>query len=567
MLKVVCVIMAHNAARTLPAVLNHLKKNNFLAAVVDHGSTDATSEILDRFESDPIIFRSFEPFDGVFRLSQQLEIKRRIIAQIDADWIIHLDADEILESPRAGESLRSFITRLDAEGAATIECDEFVFAPENDAADYEGRDFVAEMTRYYHFAPEKRRLQRAFKCGIDTSYWDRSGGHQVTQDASSQPERMRMRHYIGLSVAHLREQYLGRVFCGEELSRGWHCNRVPVAMDFVRAPDPSKLLDVRVDGWRTDRPEPRHLVFSSSVDYTPPTLSSSTEERPPAPFIVGTGRSGTTLLRLLMDRHSAFAIPPETHWLSAVIRTARANHDDPRAAVRATLEKSHNWVDMGFTPAQFEHLIDSFDPSDLTGFLRTIYARYAQREGAARFGDKTPIHLLCMTEIAQALPEARFVHVIRDGRDVATSHRKLWFGPGEDMNEAATMWMWRIARARQQAQFLPHYMEIRYEDLVSDTRATLEKVCAFVGVEFEEAQLTAYRRAPERLKELGPLNAGGRVLSAEQRQSIHALTARPPDPSRIGRFRDDLTTDQINQFERVAGGFLKDLGYAPTVSA
>ena len=115
-------------------------------------------------------------------------------------------------------------------------------------------------------------------------------------------------------------------------------------------------------------------------------------------------------------------------------------------------------------------LIDPFTVSD--GF-RLFYRMYAQRFGKPRGGDKTPMHCRHLRTIERLLPEARFVHIIRDGRDAAVSLRRQWFSPGHDIQTQARYWRDNVLLARQQAAGCRHYLELRYEDLVRAPEAAL----------------------------------------------------------------------------------------------
>ena len=541
-------------------MLAHLERNRIKVHIIDHSSTDGTSQIIALHKSAPVIEVTHQEFDGVFRLKQLLELKEAIVKNLTDDWVIHSDADEILGSPNEGESLREMIERLDREGFDVIDCDEFVFAPIEDAS--EPRDFVNEMRHYYHFSPVGRTLHRVQRRANARLSWSATGGHTLPLDGRKlAPERIRLKHYIGLSLDHLRSQYLGRVFAGEALQRGWHYNRVATTQEFIVKPDVSRLLNVDVDGWRTDKPEQSHLVFHQPHVYQVPEKLPTSDAHRPFPFIVGVGRSGTTLLRLLLDAHPEIAVTPETHWLRGAVQKLLA---DPRdaAGVRGEILSSPHWADMGISDQDLDAIIASHNHECPGDTLRKIYEHYGTRHGAARVGDKTPLHNLAMHDIARILPEARFIHIIRDGRDVAVSYRDLWFGPGRDVRAAAMLWMWRIRETRQQAQFLPHYLEVRYEMLVTDPEKVLRDIARFIDLPFDPVQLTAYLRAKERLGECQDFVLNGRKITAEQRGGIHKLTLTPPDPSRVGRWTSLMDPADLATFERIAGDMLTDLGYA-----
>ena len=149
----------------------------------------------------------------------------------------------------------------------------------------------------------------------------------------------------------------------------------------------------------------------------------------PAPFIVGIPRSGTTLLRLQLDSHPALAIPPETgfgHLLAEIgIEASRA--DDALDALTAL----PTWPDLGIDDDDVAGMRSRLGDQGAADALRAVYGAYAARHGKPRWGDKTPGHLAHMGALSHALPEARFIHIIRDGRDVAASIRGLPFAPGD----------------------------------------------------------------------------------------------------------------------------------------
>ena len=191
----------------------------------------------------------------------------------------------------------------------------------------------------------------------------------------------------------------------------------------------------------------------------------------PAPFIVGVGRSGTTLLRLMLDSHPELAIPPETGFAPEVVRACRAGAARRRRAGRAAARAAQLGrlrPRRGRARAPLRGLRGRLD-----GGARSARALRPLRGGPGkpRWGDKTPAYVKRMPMISKALPEARFVHVIRDGRDVALSRarRRACREPAPP-ERAAETWRKRILRAREAAERLDHYLEVRYEDLVTRHR-------------------------------------------------------------------------------------------------
>ena len=144
---------------------------------------------------------------------------------------------------------------------------------------------------------------------------------------------------------------------------------------------------------------------------------------PPAPFVVGVGRSGTTLLRLMLDSHPQLAIPPETGFVPDVIRACgRRGARAPQ--VMALLREQRSWGDFDLDEGELERRMAAAPRLDAATALRALYGLYAEDQDKPRWGDKTPAYVKRMPMIERALPEARFIHVIRDGRDVALSRAK-----------------------------------------------------------------------------------------------------------------------------------------------
>ena len=236
--------------------------------------------------------------------------------------------------------------------------------------------------------------------------------------------------------------------------------------------------------------------------------------------------------------------------------------------------KSHReWGDFGFTDDEMLAILGALPKLEPGAAVRAFYEAYAERAGKPRWGEKTPRYVLKMPLIQRALPEARFVHVIRDGRDVALSVLDRTVREDVDAAEVARRWRRKIERAHEDRPKLDHYLEVRYEDLVADPRPALERICEFVELPFDEAMLDYHQRSGERLEEMKrelPEGDGSAQLSVERRMETHRRTTAPPDPKRASRWRTDMSDADREAFEAVAGSTLGELGYpladAPSVA-
>ncbi len=174
-----------------------------------------------------------------------------------------------------------------------------------------------------------------------------------------------------------------------------------------------------------------------------------------------------------------------------------------------------------------------------------------------------------MVPIDRLLPEARFIHLIRDGRDVTLS----LLARHEDApppRAQAKHWKKRVAQTRRQGGRVRHYMEMHYEHLLEYPERELRRVCEFIDLPFDDAMLRYHEKAEERISEIKRDMKGGQELtqdrsrgevSAERRVEIHKLTSEPPRTDRIGVWRREMDPGDLAEFESVAGPLLTDLGY------
>jgi hypothetical protein len=284
------------------------------------------------------------------------------------------------------------------------------------------------------------------------------------------------------------------------------------------------------------------------------------------PIIVGSPRSGTTLLRLMLDANSELAIPPETGFLTLSEKLKGKGNKLREKFFHAVVKYSEPlaaWPDFEIPEETFWAALTEITPFSISEGFRTFYRLYATRRGKTRWGDKTPMYCRYLNPIRRALPEARFIHIIRDGRDAALSLRRMWFSPGWEIETQAAYWRDCVLAARRAGVGRDDYIEVRYEDLILNTKETLERVCTHSDLTYEEAMLSYYKRAPERLKEHKgrSLPDGTPLLTQDQRFQQQQRTTEPPDPACVFAWKRTMDTDERKRFQAVAGDLLKELGY------
>ena len=264
--------------------------------------------------------------------------------------------------------------------------------------------------------------------------------------------------------------------------------------------------------------------------------------REPVPFVVGMNRSGTTLLRMMLDAHPDLTIPPETHFVPDLIKAAREPSATPESALEA-MKSAREWGDFGFSDEEMLARLRALPEIKPGPAVRTFYAAYTEQQGKPRWGEKTPTYVQKMKLIQRAIAEARFVHVIRDGRDVALS---VLDRTVRDLTAAdiARRWQKKITKAREDSPKLDHYIEIRYEDLILDTEPILRRVCEFIELPWDDALLSYHERSADRLQEMAralPAEGRAKELSVERRMATHAMTTKPPSADRVARWRTQMT--------------------------
>lgn len=261
--RICALITARNEAAYLRFLLPYLWREGVDVVLIDHQSADDTPRLVAEFRPRPVVASLTLPYEGFFSLGQQLAAKRAALESLDHDWVVHQDADEILAHRDPGKGLRAAIEEAEAAGANAVNFEEFCFIPEP-GVDYRGRDYPAEMRRYYFFAPGACRLNRAWRrtAGFDNRF---SMGHRLRgDDLRLHGQYHDLRHYIVLSQAHAWAKYLHRRFDPAEIAQGFHGNRLHLSREDLRLPVTAPWLHTlgsadSLQALARDRPVAKHF--------------------------------------------------------------------------------------------------------------------------------------------------------------------------------------------------------------------------------------------------------------------------------------------------------------------
>jgi len=276
---------------------------------------------------------------------------------------------------------------------------------------------------------------------------------------------------------------------------------------------------------------------------------------PVMPFIVGCGRSGNTLLRMMLDSHPDMAIPPETEVVVAGVQAG-----DDRGRFCDAVANHWRFDDLHIDADEWRRRVNALSPFSCSEGLREMYRMYAAKFGKSRYGDKTPYYSTHLPLIAATFPEARAVHIIRDGRDVAASMLPLWFSP-PDPRSMADHWCEVITTIRA-AQNLVPTIEVRFEHLVTQPEQEIRRVLEFCELEWSADVLRYHERAADRIAEVtrdAQMADGTWLAPVARRHEIHRRLADPPRVDRIGAWRTELDADDLEAFCDRAGWLLDEL--------
>ena len=267
-IRAVAVICIRRASGYVESCLKHLIQHGVDYAVIDNGmDADARAVLESPAYRRNLVDLHTLPFHGAFELERQIEAKERMFEGLDADWLIHLDVDEVMHAYAERERLIDSIARIDAAGFNVINFDEYVFLPVDTA--YAPGAASQPLTHYYLFDPgEGPRLMRARRKSAGLSMLPEgpgsvAAGHLVFgSGVRLAPESFVLRHYIVRDQAHARRKYTKRVFSQAELGRGWHGNRIGRPKGAFNFPPAEALKQLtHPDARNFDRSDPKRQHY------------------------------------------------------------------------------------------------------------------------------------------------------------------------------------------------------------------------------------------------------------------------------------------------------------------
>lgn len=277
----------------------------------------------------------------------------------------------------------------------------------------------------------------------------------------------------------------------------------------------------------------------------------------PYAFFVGCPRSGTTLIQRLGNAHPLLAVVNEAEWIAKWWE--RRVGVEPDGTVRPELVErllAHKrFPRLGLEPERVAELVRDSEPKHYTRFVTELFDLHGRAEGKPLVGEKSPSYVKDLATMHELFPHARFVHLIRDGRDVALSalawkkrERVLGRYPtwkDDPVTTAAIWWEWHVRLGREVGASLGPdlYHELRYESLVDDPQEECRKLCGFLDVRYDEAMLRFHEGRTRRKPGLGS-----------------KASWLPVTPG-LRSWRQQMPAEDVVRFAAACGPLLDELGY------
>jgi len=285
------------------------------------------------------------------------------------------------------------------------------------------------------------------------------------------------------------------------------------------------------------------------------TLQVNIQQGASPVFIVGCYRSGTTLMRMMLSAHSRIHISQETNYIDKL--TNQLDSKDllfDSSDFQAMLNQINFYLSQEgweYTPCindfTIEGVVNNWSYPEIVKQIALLDLPERKKEKLLLWGDNTPQYIKSMFFLNEMFPNAKFIVMVRDPRDVAASARKLHFG-GKTPIGSAVDWKTSIIHAEEAKESFGEgrVLILKYESLVKETKYSLNTLCRFLGVQYEEGMMNYHQtQAAHQMKKHGH----------------HQMLARPMSSKTIGRYRADLKYSDIKAIELFLADYLLSFDY------
>lgn len=286
-------------------------------------------------------------------------------------------------------------------------------------------------------------------------------------------------------------------------------------------------------------------------------VQENSKPQNPFVFVVGCPRSGTTLLQRMLDGHPQLAVAYDTLFIPAVVRRQKDKNPPVSPELINNIHDFKRFSRFGLPPDVLDNL--QFKAQDYSQLVSLIYDEFARMHGKSLGGEKSPGYVRHMPLLQGLFPQAKFIHLVRDGRNVALSlldwgkQKKRIKGPAKKYQlwdespvaVSALWWVYKASRGRRDAPKIgpEAYTEVRYESLVAEPETELRKLAEFLELPYSPDMVNFYE---------------GKTKSEP---GLSAKSAWLPATKGIRDWRIAMSNEDLELFEALAGNCLLEFGY------
>ena len=281
-----------------------------------------------------------------------------------------------------------------------------------------------------------------------------------------------------------------------------------------------------------------------------PVQSTNPGEQPI--FIIGVGRSGTTLLQAMLHAHKLIAFTPETHFVRRYLARRRMHRLLDRGHTDRFLELVGKDGDLNRMGLDFSPIIAQLEDRSalsLISFYKTLLEKWRKEKDAAVVGDKDPKNIEYLQYIHDYFPAARIIHIIRDPRAVVLSRMKAEWSRNRGFLSHVAIYNLQLQKGRRDGRdlFGRNYYEIIYEDLVTNPELQCEQLCQWLNIPFDPGMLNFQHSSHEIIK--------GREINWKRD------CFKPVQPANKDKWTNSLSRRQICVIETLNSVWFTQFGY------
>lgn len=277
----------------------------------------------------------------------------------------------------------------------------------------------------------------------------------------------------------------------------------------------------------------------------------------PMVFIVGKGRSGTTLLQTILDAHPDCIIPLE----SRLIIHLKSRYRHVKKWTPGLIKSFYNdlFSDLKFSTLWkvdkdklLSDLLSLGTDADFASLCKVVYLNYKsvfKKDKIRLIGDKNPIYTVFIPELLEIFPGSKFIHLIRDHRDNIHSHMKVF--PIKNVAFLASKWVFFNERVEHQKRLNPGtVLSLRYEDLVANPQKHLKEICEFLGLSYHPGMLDFHERMNDGFSYIEPFV-----------KKFHANIYNPVNISKVDEWKKGMNEKDVVTADMIAGRKALEYGY------